>query len=73
MEKPSNAINTIGNDPFFAKLFIIISSAIFLGISLYYYIKTIEYLSFHWFKNNFADIVYFILFHYITSGILCLF
>ena len=39
MERPSNAINTIGNDPFFAKLFIIISSAIFLGISLYYYIQ----------------------------------
>lgn len=37
MEKPSDAINTIGNDPFFAKLFIIVTSAIFLLISLYYY------------------------------------
>ena len=37
MEKPSDAINTIGNDPFFAKLFIIVTSAIFLVISLYYY------------------------------------
>ena len=38
MDRAGNTMESIGNDPFYAKIFLVFSFIIFIVISIYYYI-----------------------------------